>query len=108
MLREPVRGIGVLAERRDLAVADLLVEAAGLDEVAAGVEAQLAEAALAGVALDLGHQPAAEALAARGGGDPHALDLAEAVPGAAQAGASDDGAVAVGHEQQAVGREEVV
>jgi hypothetical protein len=33
-----VARVGVVPERRDLAVAEMLIEAAGLDEVAAGVE----------------------------------------------------------------------
>src|SRR3954454_3522167 len=77
-LLEPVVGERLRVERRHIAVAGRAVEADRLGEVAVGLQPGDGGAAAGGFGLQLAEQPAAEAEAARGRGDPHALDVRRA------------------------------
>src|SRR3954466_3948559 len=85
-LLEPVVGERLRVERRHLAVAGRAVEPDRLYQVAVRLEARDGGAAAGALRLQRCEQPAAEAQAARRGGDPHALDVRRA------AGAVLDGA----------------
>src|SRR6185312_4805436 len=75
---EPVMRVGLVVERRHLAIAGAAIERLRLDEAAVGLEPEHLDPELARLGFERREQARADAEPARLGSDPHALHFADA------------------------------
>src|SRR4029077_19592697 len=78
-LLEPVVGVGLIVERRDLAVASRPVQADRFVQGVVGFQLDGADAVGRGLGLQFGQQPASQSQPADLVGDPHALEMSRRV-----------------------------
>jgi len=99
-----VLGVGLVVERRDLAVTRGAVQGDGLGQRPVGFELDGEHLAGRRSLFKLGQQTAAETQAADGRGDPHPLDVGGRAGRELDATAADGLVVQRGHQEQARGR----
>jgi len=101
-------GVGLVVERRDLAVASGPVQADRLAQGVVGFQLDRANPVRRGLRLQFGQQPPAQAQPADRRGDPHPLDMRGRVVVELEDSASDRLAVQGGKQEQARGRGHLV
>src|SRR5690348_12895357 len=100
--------VGLVVERRDLAIAGAAIERLRLDEAAVGLEPERLEPECPGLGFERREQARADAEAARLGSDPHALHFADAPLLGLERAAADRLAAEARDDERAHGRRQLV